>query len=264
MRPVRDGKGVACSLAWDEILSLVGAKIREQLSANKYWSDLFLRNGLLGEPSSGTQRIYKAHIVAHKSLCKEAVKTGMQYGLVLEDDVELDSLLTQELLISLPRTSPEVSVLNLGPSSDICERFGALYGKECFLHHDLEAWGAGVVLYDLLKTCMQGFLDGQEQLMACVPSDIGIYSGTNGHVAVDVVIPYGNYWLTGNQTHASDAINQNLQKLRNRSDFLQLLLIEIHHTCVEEHSNITFLEQLMSRALTGAFHVLGCSSKSLK
>ena len=64
MRPVRDGKGVACSLAWDEILSLVGAKIREQLSANKYWSDLFLRNGLLGEPSSGTQRIYKAHIVA--------------------------------------------------------------------------------------------------------------------------------------------------------------------------------------------------------
>ena len=110
---------------------------------------------------------------------------------------------------------------------------------------------------------MQGFLDRQEQLMACTVKHWNLLC-TNGHVAVDVVIPYGNYWLTGNQTHASDAINQNLQKLRNRSDFLQLLLIEIHHTCVEEHSNITFLEQLMSSALTGAFHVLGCSSKSLK
>ena len=265
VKPVRDEKNVACSLSWDEMLSLVGSKIRKQLLANSYWSDVFLRNGILGElPSTEMQGIYKAHIAAHKSLCKEAVKTGMQYGIVLEDDVELNSLLTQELLISLARTSPEVSVFNLSPSTDICKRFGALLEKECFRHHDLETWGAGFVLYDLRKTCMQGFMDAQEQLMACVPSDVGIYSGTNGHLAVDVVIPYGKYLQTRHQTHSSDAIHQNLLQLQNHTDFLQLLLTEIHHTCVEKHSNTTFSEQLISSTLNGAFYALGCSSKSLK
>ena len=45
--------------------------------------------------------------------------------------MELDSLLTQELLISL-RTSPEVSVLNLGPSSDICDASAHFTEKSAF------------------------------------------------------------------------------------------------------------------------------------
>lgn len=136
--------------------------------------------------------IYSAHLNALQQLC--ARRYSSPYGIVLEGDIDdsspLQSFRPQSFGAVMSKLS-DVSVFNFGPTTPICRdehRFKAYLRGECFASHRLGSWGAVAVGYNLSTSCSEHFLRMQDALKACVPSDLGLYSGAGGYHVVDSVL----------------------------------------------------------------------------
>lgn len=151
----------------------------------------FDRGGRIGLQQNAQKMfaIYSAHLKALRELC--AHRDTSPYGMVLEGDIDASSpleLFRPRSFRALMSKLSDASVFNFGPTTPICKdehRFEAYLRGECFAPHRLGAWGAVAVGYNLSTSCSEHFLAMQDALQACVPSDVGLYSGTGGYRVVD-------------------------------------------------------------------------------
>lgn len=159
--------------------------------------------------------IYQAHINAVRSLCVATQTSGIRYGVVLESDAEKFQNWQKRDLIAVMLKERHYSIFNLAPTTDICKdhaRATSTLRGQCFLPHRLRSWGAVAVAYDLERVCSHEFFAIHEELHACVPSDIGLYSGAGQYLAADSNVAYFKCEseLPADQTHAEDRIHQAL------------------------------------------------------
>ena len=171
-------------MEWDELLGMFSDYHREELTSNPWWLNEFNQNGGLSKQPESAYNIYTAHVNALQSLCVTADHTGANYGIVLEEDVDVNfyfqlSARQNTSMLSYLHQYPEVTNFNLSPSQGLrtrhaATRVSALQRGLCFARHEFESWGAVAIAYNLRKACSLEFMEAQNKLKTCVPSDNGL------------------------------------------------------------------------------------------
>ena len=227
-----------CELSWSRLLDKMSPSIRNEITQNANFEQTFRHRGALNafDDVSAMTSIYSAHISAIQSLCAAAQTNAIRYGVVLESDARKLKTWRKEDILAVLLMERNVSIFNLAPTTDICKdnsRLIALMHGRCFQPHELHRWGAVAVAYDLTRICSNEFINIHSVLQACVPTDIGLFSGSGGYIAADSTVSYFTCEADSatNETHAVDEIHQELKSTNEHNDALMTLIQEMGHDC---------------------------------
>lgn len=133
---------------------------------------------------------YKAHLMALKELCLFGY-TYSEYrgfGIVLEPNIDsfdnnvsklVHPFLLSSPIVELMKAYPDVTVFNLAPLMAFRpgeHRFASWMNKLCTANLDISSIQTGAIGYNLSSACSPEFFKEQQQLIDCVPFEMGIFT----------------------------------------------------------------------------------------